>query len=307
MDAKITKARLGNYLSYEWIKIFVVAALAAVLVIVVFMTASTRLSEAGRYLVMTYNEVYSGEEFDRLESRLERITSYEIQATGVLSMSDTQSDSAETLYSTRRAVNASDAMFIPNVAAEGEISALTTLVRGEPTVALDPEKLLSDCAEYLNPFFGGDYQNGALDEEAVEAEFYARNANDKRFKTEEQKANGVALERQRITKLCNDLKVVYAALSSAEGEPLLTFVSIVHEDGEAQKCAIDFGSPKLSGLSELVYRSVERVEEEGATPVKVNSNEGLCLLIFNNFGTQGVHVYESVSFISYLVQEYGAN
>ena len=71
MDARITKSRLANLLSYDWLKI-VAAILAAVLVICVFFTTvKTRPGKYHTFTVYGYRELVEGGDANGFLERLQ--------------------------------------------------------------------------------------------------------------------------------------------------------------------------------------------------------------------------------------------
>ena len=70
MDAKITKERLGNFLSYDWLKILI-AVVAVVFALCVFFTSvQTRPRADQEYELYGYTGLVKGSGASGLESRL---------------------------------------------------------------------------------------------------------------------------------------------------------------------------------------------------------------------------------------------
>ncbi len=295
MDAKITKERLGNFLSYEWIKMILAGAGAVFVVILVFTMIATRCPPARRFSVYGYYDITAGTEYSDFVSALQKNFSYEMLDFETENFS-TAGEYKEMMLETRRSTGDGDAMFISNAYdAEGN-SYLSSLIAAQPYLALDPEQFLRDCESYLNGFFG-DYRTGELNEEAAKNAFLARNTGDKRFKTPEQIALGIEQEKARLLMLRDDLKGVTDALERG----VISITSVTVGEGEEQKsvkCAIHIGN--LKGVSNLYSYTEQRGEET------VTTSETLNVVLFNNNGADGEMVYDCLSFLNLLVEKYEA-
>ena len=51
MDARITKQRLGNLLSYDWLKMLIAIVIAVFLIILLFTMTATRVTNAQTFAV----------------------------------------------------------------------------------------------------------------------------------------------------------------------------------------------------------------------------------------------------------------
>lgn len=307
MDARITKERLSNLLSYDWLKM-IGAVLAAVLVLsVLFTSLATRPTLAQTFEVFGYTDLSYGSDYAGLGDKLQekKTFSYEILTVTVESFGN--STYGSTMYAARRMAGQGDMMFLSDYEVYGEneetgeeelvaASALKTYIEAYSESVLDTQKFLADAESYLDAFFGGEWQTGELDEEAAARAFRERNSDDKRFRTEASKLTGIEQEKQRLLKLRDDLLTVNDAL--ARGVISHTVIEGAGEDGADKACAFRVGGAQMRGLSDLFYYDVEK---DGKT---VKSSETLSLVIFENYDAEGDILYDDVSFLAYLVKTY---
>ena len=71
MDARITKQRLANMLSYDWLKIVGAIALAAVAFCVFFLMIATTPTAGQTFYVYAYDGLTGGMDFSRLNNEFE--------------------------------------------------------------------------------------------------------------------------------------------------------------------------------------------------------------------------------------------
>ncbi len=304
MDARITRQRLGNMLSYDWLKILGAIVAAALLLSVFFVMIATRATDGQKFYVYAYNGLQAGTDFHSLSDTMseKNVFSYEILDSGSEVFSDSKSY-GDTVFSARRYSGEGRVMFISDRREEKDgkqVSALTELVtsvledEGEDNetfdLFLDPQEFLKDTRAYLVRFFGEDLKGEPNAAETHKA-FIERNKKDKRFRTEKKKQEGVELEGKRLKKLRDDYLQVEAALGTK-----LDFVTC---DSEKKTYTVGFSMSALN-LVPLVY---DTVEEDGQ---EVRKSTDIVLTIFNNGTREGDLKYETVSFLAYLLNAYGS-
>lgn len=303
MDAKITKQRLGNLLSYDWIKILAAVAAAVVALSLFFTMVGTRPTLAQTFTVYCYGGLSSGKDFATLDREIEPKLSYDILSVGAEDFGNDQYSG--TLYTTRRAAGEGTAMFVadtPEYDEEGKLKENSTPLlaysygvayRGEEKRSgfYDTAYFFEDCKNYLCGFFGQDFTAAsALDESAAKESFLNRNGKDKRFLKAAKKEAGIAREQERLLQLREDYLFVVEAFE--EGK--LSHVSYRTEEGE-YNFAISLKA--LGGIGSLV--TYVKDGEPSLAPVS--------LMIFCNERGKGNDLrFETVSFLRYLVEEYGA-
>ena len=122
-----------------------------------------------------------------------------------------------------------------------------------------------------------------------EACFTARNGSDKRYRTEASRAQGIEEERARILKLREDCLAVEQALERGD----ISVTTLKLDGGAVVNAAFDVGG--LNGLRDLVYYT------DGETHTTQNVN---LVLLFNGTMAQSDLRFESLSFLSYLIEHY---
>ena len=209
MDAKITKKRLNILLSYDWIKIILVAVAMIVLWSLVFTMTATRVTNAQNFTIFNYTGTSANSRFNSYSSTLKEkgVFSYEILEISATDITTGQNYS-ETLLQTRLSVGEGDALFAANVEnpdaeyADTEGNAfhptyLQQFLYGYYNIAAEMDVYLEEMEEYLNGYYGGDYAKGEADKQKIETDFRTRikQTKDKRFKKESEIREGTCAYR----------------------------------------------------------------------------------------------------------------
>lgn len=218
MDNKITKRRLYNFLSYEWI-VMIVAVVAAIIAWnLIFTMTSVKLTVGQDYKFFIDETIDSSNEVYNLLKTEDGKTvfSYDVLKVG-----------HETLFSEynvlkeRMSVQEGDLIITDCTEPAGDeedksVRAKTIidtyLTYDFISLKEDAEDYLADLLkdEHINPENGTaladvtDYNN--LDESKIEELFRNRMKRDNRYRSENQKLEGIALEKERIKNLCNEVK-----------------------------------------------------------------------------------------------------
>lgn len=305
MDARITKTRLANFLSYDWLKIIAVILAAVFALFVFFTTLKTRPGRYHTFTVYGYKEILEGSAMDSLEDDLESsgALSYDVLSIRQENMGTGQY--SDTAFNARRAAGEGTVMFTTtNVAenAENGETVLQQVAGGSMTaLGLDVKQYLYDCEQYLMRFFGSTWREGEPDAQKTEECFLARNGKDKRFRTRKKKEIGILQEAERLEKLRSD----YIAVRGYFDEGMLGYAYVTDENGNMRANAVALG--KLARLQDLCFY-IETKEDSS-----VRTTENVCLLLLHNDDDAGVPAervendlrYEAVSFLRYLVEKYG--
>ena len=219
MDNKITKSRLSNYLSYEWIFVILIS-LASLLVWELIYTVSAVRLTAGQQFKYYYDQniaqATDSAFYDLFRYGEEDGTfSYD-----VLSLTSEGLQADYNVLSIRLSVQEGDAIITDTVKSEPEeeggyaTSRANSIIDGVDRVSsYSADGLLEDAKTYLGQFLKDglsadgdlmlDYNN--LDGEKIKSHFLTRMAGDNRFRTQEEKDDGVVLEQGRIKKLCEEV------------------------------------------------------------------------------------------------------
>lgn len=306
MDARITKHRLGNLLSYDWIKIIATVAAAVFALVVLFTIVGTRPSRAQEYYVHFY-KLDQGTDNLRFSDDLGSIFSYEILDAGTESF--TGNMQSRQAYTLRRSMNEGAALLTTSYSSsEDEKSPMEEICEdgllntgtSEESMGMffDPVSYFEDVERYLVRFFGEDFETGELNDDEVRSFFLEKNAKDKRFRTAAKKERGVELEKERLSGFREDYLFVRERLESG----YLTYVqydspTLIPEEGSEETHPfktynVGISLRRLNGLTRLCSYSAE----EGTAEI--------VLLLYNNGKVSDVNKYESVSLLRYLIEHY---
>ena len=319
MDAKITKGRLGHLLSYDWLKMAGLCAIAVVLCLVLFTTIAARASAGQIFEIFTYAGVYTDEEelgdLDKLKSR--GALSYE-----VLDMSSTliTADTGSLLFSVRFAAGEGDVVVTVDgggtqdengnyTALEGLKDFLYGYRGGCYSLSLDGKDYSDEqgvssrnyftrCEQYLGTYFRNaagevDWRGGTLDESALREHFFERIKGDRRYKSDKQRE---AAFEQEIGRL-NDLRTAYVAvkdeLTKENGVIAVKTVSFNYN-------GVQYDLPYAIDLS-----GMDNIAEVFASSSGESTRDGLslCLLNTDNNGVEDLQ-FEGVTFLYYLMEHY---
>ena len=112
MDARITKQRLGNLISYDWLKMLVTIVCFVLVLVLLFTMTATRPRNTQEYGVYAYTDLSTTSSFSNLgETLLERdVFSYDILAVSAEGFSGNNYASAT--YSARRAAGQGTVMLL---------------------------------------------------------------------------------------------------------------------------------------------------------------------------------------------------
>ena len=297
MDARITKQRLANQLSYDWMKIIAAAIGVIFLFLVIFTTIATSPTNAQCFTVYAYTDLKSGEDANLIADTLKTTKTLSYETLKVEFEAFGGNDYANEAFTARRAAGQGDVMFISDneiLNEDGTLktaSALKTFCVNYAGVGRDTEEFFAECEEYLNGFFG-DWRTGDLDEEKAKQAFLIRNEKDKRFKRDAQIQAGIESEFARLNDLRDDLRFVYDCFERG-----LFSHTYFTPEGEttAQAVAIRVGGTGMSGLTRLLYH----LNEDGTA-----ASNTINLIVFDNKDRNGEMEYETVTFRRYLAETY---
>lgn len=322
MDAKITKQRLSRMLSYDWIKIIVVAAAIIVAWMLIFTMTATRITPAQQYTVFNYdgNRGFQFTQFEKAyDDAFERdIFSHEVLEATTYDMTTT-GDNLHTVMDSRLQTDEGDAIFVsnewdPDTAIENdddeivgyEYTYLQTFILRYSYYLYDINDYLTYMEGYLNQYYNGDYENGVLDEAKVEADFRAREKNDKRFKKESQKKEGVLKDIERIQKYRDALVKFYENIDKQYIALQETTFTYEDEDGNEQTETVTYSinlCPNVDTMGGLKkYASyIKTVTDENGKELYVDSAENMQLCLFKLKGVNKNFVGENLIFINEMV------
>ena len=336
MDAKITKTRLEQILSYDWIKIIAVALAAILVWSLVFTMSATRITATQQFVIMNYPGAWQGDKFSNYYKMQGKDFSYEIIEMSPAEDLATNESQLGTLLETRFAVGTGDVMFAPNVNdpdtktevkdEQGNVTDTTYTTYMAQFLntsyfyyvarlddADEKDGYFTQMKNYLARFYEITAETdktygavtlsqatfGELDESAVETAFKDRieTNKDKRFKTKESIAQGVQDEIARI----QSYRVAYDTFFQNLDDGLIEFtVSTVtfgeYTDTGAYSLNVCPDENKANKLKDYVYYTIE---QENQTPLK--SAEDMNLLFLELDGLDHDFKYENVIFVNKVI------
>lgn len=335
MDVKITKGRLVNLISYDFLKI-ILSILAGVMVwVLLFTTCATRATVGEQFGLILYQGVYSGSNdgkdfLTELKKKEKGGLSYDVLEYTTMSVTAAGNYSAAYMLSLKSATKEGDVIVFaggnktvvkdkdgnPTKGDDGEIvmkisDDAQSIVNNESLYSVTD--FLTSAHNYLNG--NGLVKDGAVDEAAVRNYFLTvrmKSASNyrKTFRTETQKEEGVKKEIERITNLYANLQVVEKAINNAktQGEDFLWYADRII-GGEIYKSNEPYGidlnklnakksKAEKKSITELWYTVGEVDGKSEAT------SEGLVLGVFDYHSDQADLQYEALAVIREVIETY---
>jgi hypothetical protein len=214
MDAKITKKRLNDLLSYDWIKIIALIIAGIVLWSLIFTMTAVRLTVGQHFKIFLYYDIIQGNKYSQFTQTLtDDILSYDVLDFSSESLLE---DSYGTILSARFSVSEGDLMIITDAAIEETETTAATNSNFKSFVdsyglAYPIEELIADAENYYKNFYELSNSNeividingkGTFKNHIVLKEvFKDRMDGDNRYKTDEQIEKGLIQELNRIETL----------------------------------------------------------------------------------------------------------
>ena len=310
LDARITKQRLGNMLSYDWLKILLAIGAAVAVLCILFTMIGTRPTTAQEYEIVAFGPLQNGEGNARFIEELGDVFSYEILSRGEEQINF--DNSGTQVLMARRAAGVGTAVFAPDYArTEGAQTAFGYLCEfGLQGAGTENEKISSfldmktyfpACEKYVAQYFGENWEtNEQIDMARVRADFLARNKKDKRFRYSSKKREaGILLEQKRLEALREDYLVVRKAFE----EKILTVAYYTHveldeegvDHGTGIEHAVGINVGALDGMKKI-YCYTDNDGNRVADEIK--------LLLFDNGEKTEYTRYETVSLLRHLIENY---
>jgi hypothetical protein len=319
-------------LSYDWLKIVGMAVAMIVVWSLIFTMTATRITAAQQFTVVNYFGNVSMTQFSGVDNRLmdaynNKIFSYEVIETTTVD-APSYADQGHTVLEARVATQEGDVIFVPDIqkvdskyeiTVNGEKeerydSYLQDLVRryGYSLYNLDPNAengFFKGMEQFLNLYYTGGYEKGELNKSLVEADFLARiqKNKDKRFKTDEQIAQGIQDEIKRVEKYRNALVEFYGYVETG----LVTFTHTTvfdRETGEASAYLNGIYSINLcpnkdtmGGLKSVACYE-EMVKNAEGEDVKSKTAQNMNVAFFRFKEVEESFQYENLLYVNYIIR-----
>ncbi|MBQ8426780.1 MAG: hypothetical protein IJX16_03345 [Clostridia bacterium] len=216
MDNRITRRRLYNFLSYEWIVMIVVAVACILAWNLIFTMTSVKLT-VGQDFKFFYDETIDSNTsgniytlFEKQDDPERTVFSYDLLKIGHETLQEQYNVLKERMSVQEGDIIITDATEPADDAENKDVRA-KTIIDTYPTY--DFISLKEDAEEYLAQFLKDgltedadvtDFNN--LDGSKIEEVFRERMRKDNRYRSEGQKQEGIALEKERIEDLCKEVK-----------------------------------------------------------------------------------------------------
>ncbi len=330
MDNRLTKKRLSDYLSYEWILMIVVVVVAILGWELVYTMSAVRLT-SGQEFKYYYDEDINAAAEKEFHNLIVGGDGDETFSYDVLEKTYESLNSKYNVLSVRLSVYEGDAIFTDSNEDENGASRFKSIVDGNSVYTYD--RLFSDGVKYLSAFLKAEfssvsyeesvnlvYDYNNLDEEKIEARFSERMKGDNRFRSEEQKAEGKELEKGRIKKLCLEMKKFgYLLEYGKENDLFNTYTKYEYTLANASESDKEF-------YQKVFDREKEEGRENAAYGLKMDkltggknvseyvrvsgkdSAEGVTLVLFDFYNAKEAKLYdlqfETVSFVNKIVEEF---
>lgn len=307
MDNKITKKRLGHLFSYDWI-VMIISFIAIVLVWeFIFQVTSVRVTmgQTFKYYIDYTIDYKEATAFNRILTDEKAFDSLNILKVDTEPL---MSDSNDVLF-TRLQVKDGDAIFTDTVKDEQGYARAQTIIDNGYVYTLD--KLLSDAKEYLESF----KTDGLFDEQKIETHFLQRMKKDNRFRTDEEKAQGVKAEQERILRL-NEEVADFEYLLSLDDDLFFRYtrfsqsLEVASEDNKAGYEKL-IEKEKTNGRENARYGINLNALKGGTDKFSVSSffsrsgedsAENVVLLTFDFLENQPDEQFEVITFINAIVR-----
>lgn len=320
MDNKVTKSRLSNFLSYEWIVMIALVVAAIFVWEFVYTVSAVRLS-VGQQFKYYYDQNISTTGMDDF---YDLITNKNTFSYDVLKFDREGLTAENNVLSIRLSIQEGDAIFTDNVVRyDSEEDKVGTVRSAEVVDAFsmyDLSELLKDAESYLSQFLlDGQtelkYEN--MDKAKIESHFLTRMKKDNRYRKEADKKTGVEQECQRIEKLCKEVADFKTVLSYNDDALFYRYTKYTQSKNRATK------EKDKADYEYLLNREIEQGRENaiyginiGALPVGDKTQpskyvkvvgatdaSNVVLMVFNFRNEQPELQFETISFINTMIRE----
>ena len=315
MDNRITRTRLHNFLSYEWIMMIIVCAVAIFVWEFAYTVGAVRLT-VGQHFKFYYDQSIYAVDGGDLYGLADNAMSYD-----VLKLDSETLTSDYNVLSVRLSIQEGDILITDSV----EPAETDTDKNVRAKLNIDSYKmysltdLLKDAKDYLKQFLKDgvtgvdselDYNN--LDGAKIEKYFLERMKSDNRFRSAEDKKNGVDLEKGRISQLVKEVSDFSIFLSKYEQ----TYLNMADTDKNKQtyKELYEKQEQKIYGINAefLKCSSPDPTKSDPSSFFQVrkyvdNSDmvtaKDVVIMVFDFYKEQPHLQFETISFLNAIIRE----
>ena len=327
MDNKITKKRLSDFLSYEWIFMIIIAVVAILGWDLVYHVSSVQLT-TGQTFKYYYDETVASVSNSKLISELmERNTfSYD-----VIRLNTEMIDAENNVLADRLTIQEGDVMFtdMKGIGKTETVNGVERPVTVRAKAHVDTfsysmyalDDMLEDAKTYLKDNFIKDGQEisiANIDDAKLERTFRVRMKKDNRFREEDQIQKGILAEKIRIEKLIDNVIYFENFISNPANESALfkyrrfeqTYNLLSNPSQKEQyKKLMDTQEEKIYGINigalDEMGNGVDATKiVQVRTPEDPNDrlSKNVVLMVFDFKSYQPHLQYESLSFVCSTIQ-----
>lgn len=326
MDNRLTKRRLSDFLSYEWIMIIVVIIAAIILWELVYTMTAVKLTSGQQfkyYYDQNMSSLNDSEFYSIITDNDDPTFSYDVLSIGSEALS-----SEYNVLNVRLSVYEGDVIFTDSVEEENGASRAKSIIDSERVYVMGD--LLTDGVNYLAKFLKDEFKDvsdvksavfdyGNLDENKIRANFLERMKKDNRFRSDAQKEEGFSLECERIKKVCAELEKFDYLMSVGEEKGLFYRYTKYSQSFKESQDNADLQAALDNEISEGRENAVYGINLEKLTGGKRSVAEyfrradktdavGAVLLAFDFYDVADAKLtdlqFETVSFINKIVDEF---
>lgn len=329
MDVKITKKRFSNLIAYDFVKIIIAIGAAIAVWVLLFTTCATRATVGEQFYFVIFDDVkFDGSypydlinklkkenklSYDVLETNVSTVTAAgNYNALYMLSLKSTTKEGDVIIFNGKReeVKNEDGTTRTADGAAETKVNDSAQSIVNNYITPFD--EYLASAKKYLDKFL----TDGEVDEKIVEDYFLSvriKQAGNyrKTYRTEEQKAQGVKNEIERIKTLQKTYLTVVGAIekAAAEGVDLYWYCDFTPTE-EYKKEHVPYGidlyklnrkasETENSGKEKLsdIWYFWEYTQNDNGETEPVRCSDGLVLSVFNFGNDQPDLNYESLAVI----------
>lgn len=322
MDNKITRRRLYDFLSYEWILMIVIVLVSIIAWEIIFTMTRVTLTTGQDFLffydegIATSNAGQTYTLFNRQDKDGRTVFSYDVLKIGHEELLEEYN-----VLQDRMSIQEGDVIITH--CSEPEQNDETQRVRAKTIIdtykTYDYVSLKEDAEAYLASLLKdglsasthdvADYNN--LDQAKIEKLFRDRMKGDNRYRSESQKQEGIALEKERIADLCFEVKRFRILLEQGDEYFMMytrydQVISLGVDDGMKEQ--YDKDSYRLKGERPYGLK-VEALSGDDKQPVSkyfrkddADNAKDIVILVFDLKEYQPHLQFEAIAFINAIVE-----
>lgn len=314
MDNKLTKKRLNDMFSYEWIAMIAVIVAVVLVWEILFSILSVKLSVGQQFkFYYDYDIDTSGSwNVEYLLSEKETF-SYD-----VLKIEAEAIEKDDTVLLARLKTQDGDAIFTNYRSDDDGVARANTLIDNTDFTVYNFERLEKDAVNYLKTFLEDEtsdplvYEN--LSETKIEESFLERMKKDNRFRSDSEKQEGILQEKQRIKRLCKEVSDFTYLLTVGDSYDVFyrytKFKQSYDANSENQSIKSYYENEISQGRGNAIYgikmENLNGGAHSGQDYVKLTGETdagGVVLMVFDYRRYQPDLQFEVISFINAFVGE----